>query len=241
MRVPFFSFKGRLAWWLAAVVFFLIFLWVGLAWLIFSGDGSQPATQKAEARELKIVKPHTNDLVNFKDEAQGASLAPVAARPSPRYEDITQNAEPVEKVWQGLLNTILMQDIHVNEIANNVLVILPRLPLDGQLEAAQHLVNLSADEDYSKAESVYFSAGLHPNVRRIVFEDLMNRPNAIKLPLLVRTLKEYGHPMRNEALENLQVLTGRNEGNDPARWDNVVQNALEEERKTMQGDMHSPQ
>lgn len=221
--------------------FILIFLWGVLAWLIFSGDGSPPATQKAEARELKIVKPHTNDLVNFKDEAQVTSLAPVAARPSPSYDPTTENAEPVEKIWETQINTILMQEIDIKEIANQISVILPRLPLDGQLDAAQHLVNLSADEDYSKAESVYFNAGLHPNVRRIVFEDLMNRTNAIKLPLLVRTLKEYGHPMRNEALENLQVLTGRNEGNDPARWDNVVQNALEEERKTMQDDIHSPE
>jgi hypothetical protein len=232
---------GRLAWWLGGVVFILIFLWGVLAWLIFSGSGSPPATQKAEARESKIVKPHTNDLVNFKDEAQVSSLAPVAARPLPSYDPTTENAEPVEKIWETQINTILMQEIDIKEIANQIAVILPRLPLDGQLEASQHLVNLSADEDYSKAESVYFNAGLDPNVRRIVFEDLMNRPNAIKLPLLVRTLKEYGHPMRNEALENLQVLTGRNEGNDPARWDIVVQNALEEERKTMQDDRHSPE
>jgi len=62
----------------------------------------------------------------------------------------------------------------------------------------------------------------------------MNRPNAVKLPLLVRTLRETGHPFRNEALENLQVFIGRDEGDDPSRWEVAVSQTLEQERKELE-------
>jgi len=55
----------------------------------------------------------------------------------------------------------------------------------------------------------------------------MNRPNTLKLPLLVRTLRESGHPLRNEAIENLQVYLGRDEGADWTRWDAAVRETLD--------------
>jgi hypothetical protein len=68
-------------------------------------------------------------------------------------------------------------------------------------------------------------------VRRLVFEDFMNRPNAVKLPRLVRTLRDQVHPMRREAIDNLQVYIGRDEGEDWVRWDAAVRGTLERERR----------
>lgn len=111
---------------------------------------------------------------------------------------------------------------------------LPGMPVEGQLEAAQHMVNLLGDEDYSVAANVYFNSAMPEQVRRLVFEDFMNRPNAVKLPLLVKTLRDYAHPMRVESFENLQVFIGRDEGEDPSRWELAVRQALEEERKELE-------
>jgi hypothetical protein len=111
---------------------------------------------------------------------------------------------------------------------------LPGLPLEGQMEAAQHMVNLLGDQEYSVAATVYFNSAMPEPVRRLVFEDFMNRPNAVKLPLLVRTLRETGHPFRNEALENLQVFIARDEGDDPSRWEVAVSQTLEQERKELE-------
>jgi len=111
---------------------------------------------------------------------------------------------------------------------------LPGLPPEGQMEAAQHMVNLLGDHEYLVAATVYFNSAIPEPVRRLVFEDFMNRPNAVKLPLLVRTLRERAHPMRNEALENLQVFIGRDEGDDPSRWEVAVSQTLEQERKELE-------
>jgi hypothetical protein len=40
--------------------------------------------------------------------------------------------------------------------------------------------------------------------------------------------------MRNEALENLQVFIGRDEGDDPSRWEVAVSQTLEQERKELE-------
>lgn len=42
---------------------------------------------------------------------------------------------------------------------------------------------------------------------------------------------ETGHPFRNEAMENLQVYIGRDEGEDWFRWDAVVRETLDKERR----------
>jgi hypothetical protein len=57
---------------------------------------------------------------------------------------------------------------------------------------------------------------------KLVFEDVMNRPNSLKLPLLVRTVGQPGHPLHPEALDNLQLFVCPDVGNDPLQWQAAV-------------------
>ena len=219
----------------------IILMYMILSWLIFAEIDTSSKVPNSTQAGINEIKSQKNEPVILNDGPALETSVDFLPEPLPQLQSEARNADTIEKAWESQLNSILMQEIEIKEIAQKIFVILPTLPLDGQLEAAQHLVNLSGDEDYSAAEAVYFNTGLNPAVRRIVFEDLMNRPNAVRLPLLVRTLREYGHPMQSEAKENLQSLTGQNEGNDPARWDAVVKNALEEERKSLQDGENAPE
>ena len=91
------------------------------------------------------------------------------------------------------------------------------------------MVNLLGDEDYFTAETVFFDKSISHQVRRVIFEDLMSRPNYVKLPLLVKTLRDFRHPLRREALVNLQVYTGQDKDLDPQVWDLVVSEFLDKE------------
>ena len=138
---------------------------------------------------------------------------------------------PSDVEWQKTISSLLKSDAEPKETVKSIAVILPSLPVDYQISAAQHMVNLSADENYSVVEASYFNAAISEAARRVILEDLMTRPNSLKLPLLLKTLRQYGHPMRSESLANLQVLTGRNEGDDPIFWDSVVHAVLHENKK----------
>jgi hypothetical protein len=134
-----------------------------------------------------------------------------------------------DREWGVVINSILTDAAETSILSKRLAEVLKEFPLEGQLEAAQHMVNLLGDEDYFTAETVFFDNSISHQVRGVIFEDLMSRPNYVKLPLLVKTLRDFSHPLRREALENLQVYTGQDKDLDPQGWDLVVSEFLDKE------------
>lgn len=218
-------------WLLGAICGAVLLLWGVLTFLIFSAP-PDPLPRPPEPMNPRAAVESRADDAGFSPQDATGSEAPVHELPEQPVEE-TPVEEPVvfEEAWQRTINSILTDDAEPSLLSGRLAVALPGMPLEGQLEAAQHMVNLLADEDYATAETVYFSPSMAEPVRRLVFEDFMNRPNTLKLPLLVRTLRESGHPLRTEAIENLQVYLGRDEGADWTRWDAAVREALDRERR----------
>lgn len=182
-------------------------------WRLTSNNTEQRQTEAKvdRAREPVALAPKTDAGRNH---AQTA-----AAESSP--------GEP----WKILVGTIASQTDPPGVRAARLAAVLPTLPPDGQLETARQVVALQTDEDYEIAENIYFSPGTPEAVKRLVFEDLMNRPNSLKLPVLVRTVGAPDHPLYAEALDNLQLFVGRDLGNDPSLWQSAVNATLAERRK----------
>jgi len=225
------SISKPLAWMLGGIGAAVIFLWVLLAFFLLSEKPLKPdAPIPPVAESTPPARSEPRESAGFLDNLVEGSWDTTETR------DVTEEdtPSPPDETWQAAINSILTDDAEPVVLSKRLAVALPGMPLEGQLEAAQHMVNLLGDEEYVTAESIYFHSGMPEQVRRLVFEDFMNRPNALKLPLLVRTLREYGHPLRGEALENLQVYIGRDEGDDPNRWDAAVREALEKERLEQQ-------
>jgi hypothetical protein len=96
-------------------------------------------------------------------------------------------------------------------------------------------VNLLADSEYSLAEKIYFRESTPLAVQHVIFEDILNRPFALKLPLLVRSVNEYGHPLRKEAIENLRVHYGVDKGDDWLSWDSLFRETLSRTQAESEG------
>lgn len=220
----------RLLWSLGGIGTAVLLLWVVVAFLLFSGP-TEHRVDPVEPVESSEQEPdHPSPPVAL-DATTGDSFS--SHEPQAQTTAQPPVDEPVvfEEAWQRTINAILTDDAEPSLLSGRLAAALPGMPLEGQLEAAQHMVNLLGDEEYATAETVYFNPSMAEPVRRLVFEDFMNRPNTLKLPLLVRTLRESGHPLRNEAIENLQVYLGRDEGADWTRWDAAVRETLDRERR----------
>lgn len=233
MTGRFASISKPFLWLLGGIGAAVIFLWVLLAFFLLSEKPVKPEAPAPQqvAESVAPARSEPMGSAGFLDNLVEGSWDTAGSRDFTEEED---EPSPPDEPWQAAINSILTDDAEPVVLSKRLAVALPGMPLEGQLEAAQHMVNLLGDEEYVTAESIYFHAGMPDQVRRLVFEDFMNRPNALKLPLLVRTLREYGHPLRGEALENLQVYIGRDEGDDPNRWDAAVREALEKERLEQQ-------
>ena len=136
--------------------------------------------------------------------------------------------------WQTTVSLITSQNEPPNVVAARLAAALPTFPPEGQLETARQIVELQTDENYQVAEGLYFSPVTPQPVKMLIFEDLMNRANPLKLPLLVRTVGQPDHPLRPEALDNLQLFVGRDVGDDPAAWQSAVDATLAKQRLDQQ-------
>jgi hypothetical protein len=180
-----------------------------------------PAAQTATetpAVQPDIVSPPGDFVVDFPtpDSPSGPSSAPV---------EIVS-----EEVWTEQLDNLLGADEDNSATARKLVAALSGLPPAAQEEYVAHAVNLCEDEDFAQLEAVYLAPGTPPEVIETIFNDALNRSDEIKLPMLVKTLRQPAHPMAGEAKEILEMYLDIDPDSPaPVAWEQEVQRYLREE------------
>ena len=93
-----------------------------------------------------------------------------------------------------------------------------RLPADGQEEVARHLTNLVPDQDYGLMRGYLTNAALPEEVLDVLLDDVLNRPNSLKLPALLEVARNAQHPKAAEAKDFLELFLEEDYGNDWDKW-----------------------
>jgi hypothetical protein len=104
----------------------------------------------------------------------------------------------------------------------------PRLPEDGQVEAAQHLSNLTPDEQFASLANILTNAAMPEAVLDVMMTDVLNRPNQLKLEALLDVARTPNHPKAEEARDVLEVFVDENYGDNWAAWKSAVDKWLKE-------------
>lgn len=175
------------------------------------GEPSEPATPARDA----AARP------GFFTRSGARSNAP--SEPAP--EIATTN---VLLDWEDRVDRILGDDSEVEEKARKLLELFPHFPEPGQIETAEHIANLLPDEDFEKFGRYLTNAQTSPSVQEIIFADALNRPNAIKLPLLLQTARVPDHPMAEEARQILELYLNEDYGTNWAKWQAEIERWLKE-------------
>lgn len=158
--------------------------------------------------------------------------APVMPRPAPSGRN-TLTPPPSPPVaaagitdWEQRIDDVLTAEGEENLKARQLLELLPNLPDEGKVEAAQHISNLLPDEEYASLSSTLTNALTSDAVLDVLMTDVLNRPNALKLGTLLDVARTPSHPKGEEALDVLEVYVDENYGSDWAAWDAAVKKWL---------------
>ena len=116
-------------------------------------------------------------------------------------------------------------------MATHLLALAPILPPDGQVEAVQHMVNITDDDNYQNAAAMLLNPATSADVAEVIYSDVLDRPNNVKLPVMVSVLRMPGHRLHDETLSTLQIFLGENLGDNPEAWNTALQNFLAREAK----------
>lgn len=111
--------------------------------------------------------------------------------------------------------------------AQEILALLPALPEEALAEAAERAVERLPDADYARvAGPAVTNPQTHARALSVLFADLMERPDAVTLPALLRIAQNPNHPFSPSARENLELLLGADFGSDWQGWQTAIQRKL---------------
>jgi hypothetical protein len=189
------------------------------------GEASAPPTSPAgptsgtpNLREATSTQPSLERTQRSRHFSPGSGAPTVIA------------AQPANLItnWEDRVEQILgNDDTDEPQKAKQMLQIFPRLPEDGQVEVAQHLSNLVSDEDYAGLAALTADGSLPEAVLDVLLSDVLNRPNSLKLPLLLDIAKSEQHPKAAEAKDLLELFLEEDYGKDWNKWQAGVQQWLQ--------------
>ena len=190
-------------------------------WLGFSGGNrpSQPLSPPS-VTEGRLGRADTSSF--FKRSGTANHVANTAV---PQRTIVSTNLMPD---WEDQIGQILGDDAKVEEKANRLLELFPRLPEAGQVEAANHISNLLADENFEQFGGYLTNAKTWASVQDVILADVLNRPNAIKLPLLLQTARTPDNAKAGAAKETLERYLGGDYGADWNKWKQEMEKWLKE-------------
>lgn len=156
--------------------------------------------------EPPVVRPPNNKP------APKPMPGPVAVVPNP--SPAPDNGGPITD-WEQRIDDVLTSQEDETLKAKKMLAMFPRMPEDGQVEAAQHISNLLPDDQYADLAKLLLDPKLPEEVLEVLMTDLLNRPNGLKLDNLFEIARMQNHPKGEEARDVLEVFL------DDVDWDAV--------------------
>jgi hypothetical protein len=222
--------RPKIVTWIA-VLAAVVGLGLGIGWLATRSTPLPPTQNTVESSapnvgnkpEPRVSEPrHTVRPVERPAQVAASEETPTA-EPDPMPATISTN-------WEDRLDEILgSEDDDTNKV-QQLFAMFPTLPAEGQDEIARHLSNLVEDENYSQLGQLAIDPKLPSEVLDTLLADLLNRPNATKLPAFLDIAFTPDHPKAEEAKELLELYLEPEEGmaQDKATWQKKLNEWLKE-------------
>ena len=148
-------------------------------------------------------------------------LPVLVERIRPKVSNPSQANEPISD-WAEKLDDILLGDDDENGKADKILALIPLAPAEAKQELAQHLVNMVQDDHYDGTAEMLTNAATPADVSDVLMNDLLNRNNTLKLPMLLAVARNDNHPLKDQALDLLGLLTQEDNGTNWDQWSTTI-------------------
>lgn len=168
------------------------------------------------------VSAPTPPVAEKKKSSSDTSIQPLSPNvTAPGVTSPTQPATQLTTAEEGdvMIDEILRSEKEIPAMARDLHELVKKLNGEAQVNASQHLINLTSDEDYSLISGFLVDDKMNPDVIEVLFSDLMNRDRSLQLPLFMNILKNPKHPQNEEVRNVMTVLAGEDFENDFAAWD----------------------
>ena len=178
-----------------------------------SKTGTAPVRQavdvaKKKGREIpknQFIEKANGEIVPLTEAAKGELEE--SAETSESSDEGVSAEDAAVAAWDALVEDFAASSDRVvtKEDRAKVNEALKRLPRDRRRESAQSLLNLVSDGNFGVMRDVLFDPAQPTEVVDAVFNDLLNRPEEVKTPLLKEISQDSSHANCAEARRILDV------------------------------------
>jgi len=208
---------------LLASVVAIAALVVAVGALVGWWGGHTPNSDLAKAAPPTVTEEATASTyaTNFTSRPHTTEARPAAAPPAVDASApaaVTTAAPGTAMSWDDKLDEILGADADDKVKVQQLLALFPSMPPDMQGVTARHLTNLVGDDDYAPLGKMLADPKTEPQVLDVLIGDVLNRPNPVKLPLLLQVASAPDHPKAGEAKDLLELYLGDDYGSDWQKW-----------------------
>lgn len=133
--------------------------------------------------------------------------------------------------WEERLDEILGDaDDDTDRKANQLLDMMDKVGVEAQTEIAGHVVNLINDKDFAERAAKYLTnADVPESISSVFMDDLYNRDDEMKLPLLLAVARNDKHALKDEAKDLLELYLEEDYGTNWNQWEEAMKKYLKEQ------------
>ena len=187
---------------------------------LFLPSPPPPATLTSAANQAPAEAPAVTYSADLDTAAGVGATSAIAALPGASSA----------MAWEDRLDALLTADTDNATTVRGLVSSMRNVPPEAQEEFIAHAVNLCEDEQYEMLARIYLDPKTPKPVSETIFNDVLSRPDEIKLPLLAQTLRTAAHPMTAEAREILEMYLDLQPGIiPPGGWEQAVSNYIKQQ------------
>ena len=131
-------------------------------------------------------------------------------------------------LWEQKLDSILMAGGEANDKADAIRKLMTVAPAGAEVELAQHLINMTQDDHYDGAAELLTNATTPAAVATVLMNDLLNRRNTLKLPMLLAIARNDEHPLKDQAKDMLELFLQADYSTNWEQWSGAVDTWLQD-------------
>ncbi len=207
--------------WKFPLIIGVVIVFCGLVfWGTQEPEKRPPAPPPAKTTSRPIAPPSSAT-----HQANAESARPRFSPPPPPSSGVYTEDQGTEVISQLLLDDSLEHE----EVARQLLALLPRFAPDQQEEAAQHIANLAEDNLAAEYAAMLVRNSLPAPAAEVFFSELMNRPHEILIPTLSQIADQPNHPQKQDSIDVLEVLYGTPENG--LNWQSWTAKVMAEESR----------
>jgi len=170
----------------------------------------------------------TGDKPGFSPPPNTSSLQPAEPITNENPTTVTSTLSGLITNWSDKLDEILTSNAEEADKAKQLLEMFPHLSEEAQVEVAGHLANLLPDKDYPALAKYLADPKMSEAVLDVLLGDALNRPNSVKLPLLLEVARQSDHPKAGEAKDILELFLEEDHGKNWDQWQTKLEQWLKD-------------